>query len=241
MNKTEVMKELRARGTAQNRKIYANHGFTGNVLGVSYADLDRLAKQIKTDQKLAEQLWATGVHDARVLATKIADPASMTATKLDAWAKSTTSRGDSGALSDLAARAPTAARRVAKWTKSKNEWVSTTGWHTLASLVRDDESIGDDALVGYLERIENEIDAAPNMTRYAMNNALISIGIRNAGLRKLATAAAKRIGTVEVDHGNTSCKTPDAVSYIAKAVAHRAKKKAAKKPARKKKSAARAR
>ena len=61
-----------------------------------------------------------------------------------------------------------------------------------------------------------------------MNNALISIGVRNPKLQKSATAAAVRIGTVEVDHGETSCKTPEAVSYIKKTVAHN-KKKAAKK------------
>ena len=44
-----------------------------------------------------------------------------------------------------------------------------------------------------------------------MNGALISIGIRNAKLEKLAIAAAKRIGKVEVDHLETSCKTPDRV------------------------------
>lgn len=59
----------------------------------------------------------------------------------------------------------------------------------------------------------------------AMNSALIAIGCRNAKLEKLAVAAAKRIGPVEVDHGDTSCKTPDAVAYIAKTWAHRAKRK----------------
>jgi hypothetical protein len=54
-----------------------------------------------------------------------------------------------------------------------------------------------------------------------MNMALIAIGVRSAGLRKLALAAAKRIGKVEVDHGDTSCKTPDAAAYIAKTVDHR--------------------
>ena len=49
-----------------------------------------------------------------------------------------------------------------------------------------------------------------------MNNALIAIGGRNAKLKKLALAAAKKIGKVEVDHGDTSCKTPDAAAYINK-------------------------
>ena len=57
-----------------------------------------------------------------------------------------------------------------------------------------------------------------------MNNALINIGVRNPKLERKATATAKRIGKVEVDHGETSCKTPDVVDYLAKAKAHAKKK-----------------
>ncbi|MFY0535987.1 hypothetical protein [Nannocystis pusilla] len=59
-----------------------------------------------------------------------------------------------------------------------------------------------------------------------MNHALIAIGARSDALARLATAAARKIGPVEVDHGDTDCKTPDAVSYIAKAREHRAKMEA---------------
>ena len=236
MNKNQVMKQLKALGTAQNRKVYGRHGLTGEMFGVSYANLGKLTRQIKVDQGLAEQLWATGNHDARVLATMIADPEQMTARKLDDWVKEADNRGTTASLSNLAAKSPVAFKRIEKWTKSKNEWVSVTGWHVLASLAREDEDLSDDALAGYLERIEAEINGAKNYTRYAMNNALISIGIRNPKLRKKAVAVARRIGKVEVDHGQTGCKTPDAVPYIAKAVAHQAKK-AQKKKAKKKATA----
>jgi len=54
--------------------------------------------------------------------------------------------------------------------------------------------------------------------RNAMNNALIAIGIRNPHLEKKAIAAAQKIGKVEVDHGETGCKTPDAIPYIQKSL-----------------------
>ena len=57
-----------------------------------------------------------------------------------------------------------------------------------------------------------------------MNNALICIGVRNPKLQRRAIAVAGKIGKVEVDHGETSCKTPDAVPYIKKTIAHRKKK-----------------
>ena len=68
-----------------------------------------------------------------------------------------------------------------------------------------------------LATIEKEIHRSPNWARYAMNGALISIGVYKPTLRKKAIEAAKRIGKVEVDHGETYCKTPDAVPYIEKA------------------------
>jgi hypothetical protein len=68
-----------------------------------------------------------------------------------------------------------------------------------------------------LATIEKEIHRSPNWARRAMNGALISIGVAKPTLRKKAIDAAKRIGKVEVDHGETSCKTPEAVAYIDKA------------------------
>ena len=87
MNLNSALRELKRRGTAQNRKVYRRHGVGENMYGVSFADLRLLAKQIKTDHDLAVQLWATGNHDAQILATLIADPAQFDAKTLDAWSK----------------------------------------------------------------------------------------------------------------------------------------------------------
>ena len=88
-----------------------------------------------------------------------------------------------------------------------------------------------------LSTIGEEIHGRPNRTRYSMNGALIAIGMRNSKLRKQAEATAKKIGPVEVDHGETNCQTPDAVPYIAKAWERKngkAKKPSASKPAKSK-------
>ena len=112
MNKNQVMKQLKAMGTAQNRMVYGRHLVTDNMFGVSYANLGKLTRQIKVDQELAEQLWATGNHDARVLATMIADPKQITARTLDAWVKEGQDRGTTAALSNLAAKSPVAFKHV---------------------------------------------------------------------------------------------------------------------------------
>jgi 3-methyladenine DNA glycosylase AlkD len=151
---------------------------------------------------------------------------------LNAWVKDVDNRGLAGALSNVAAEAPSAKGRMEKWTVSNNEMTACTGWHTLASIARQDNGLPDAYFADYLDTIESKVHTSKNWVKYAMNNALINIGVRNPALEKKATAAAKRIGTVEVDHGETGCKTPDAASYIKKTLAHRKKKASKVRPAK---------
>jgi 3-methyladenine DNA glycosylase AlkD len=227
MNTREVMKQLKAMGTAQNRKIYGRHGVTGTMFGVSYAHLGKLQKKIKVDHELATSLWATGNHDARVLALKVADPSQLSAKAVDTWVKQLNNRGLTGEFATVVARSNFATRRVGKWTQSKDEWVGSVGWLIVAALAMKNDDLADDVFASYLDQIEKRIHSSKNRVRYNMNNALIAIGVRNNKLQKRAVAAAKRIGKVEVDHGETSCKTPDAIAYIKKTLDYR-KKKAAK-------------
>ncbi len=228
MKKTEAIRELKAMGSVRTRKVYAQHGISGDVYGVSYANLGKLKKKIKQDQKLAEQLWATGNLDARVLATMIADPQQMSAKMLDTWIGDVDNHGIAAAFSGVARRARGAKARTKKWIAARDEWKCTTGWDMLAGLAETDV-FTDDELAGYVEVIERGIHDAKNRVKYSMNNAVIAIGLRPK-LRKNVIAAAKRIGKVEVDHGKTGCKTPDAASYIAKTVEYRRKKRKTKKP-----------
>jgi 3-methyladenine DNA glycosylase AlkD len=223
MTKMEAMKELRANGSAQTRKICRRHGVRGDLFGVSYAVLGKMKKKIKVDQSLAEQLWATGNFDARYLATLIADPATISVRTLNAWAKDLNNRHLAGALSNVAAEAPSAKKQMEKWTAARNEMIGCAGWHTLASMARQNNGLSDAYFEKYLGIIESQIPSGKNWAKYAMNNALINIGVRNPSLERKAIAAAKRIGRVEVDHGETGCKTPDAVPYIKKTMAHKKK------------------
>jgi hypothetical protein len=102
--------------------------------------------------------------------------------------------------------------------KSPDEERREMGYGIFAVRLRDDSaSISDADAEQALARIEREIHTSPNWARYAMNGALIAIGVYKPALRKKAIAAARRVGKVEVDHGQTNCKTPDAASYVEKA------------------------
>lgn len=221
MTAEEVFQQLESLGSEQTRKTYRRHGVLGEMYGVSYANLGALAKKLKRNHPLALALWQSGNHDARMLATMIADPAQLDGKILDTWVADLDSAPLTDAFAKIADDAPDGTKKSAKWRKSKEEWVSSAGWFITAQQAGN-PAVADDSLAALLPIIEATIHKAKNRTRYAMNTALISIGLR-PGLRQQAIATARAIGKVEVDHGQTSCKTPDAESYILKTVEHREK------------------
>lgn len=217
MNIDQALNELKSLGSDQNRKIYKRHGANDNLFGVSYANLGKLKKKIKLDHELAKQLWDTGHYEARLLATMIADPKKADDKLLEAWAKDLDNYGVTDAFSKFASATPFARKKMERWAKSKQEWIATAGWNVMAFLAMKDRQLADEYFENYLSAIESEIYKSKNRVRYSMNSALIAIGLRSPSLQKRALAVAKRIGAVEVDHGETGCKTPDAAEYIQRA------------------------
>lgn len=216
MNKTAVLKELESAGSEQTRKTYVRHGVSGAMYGVSYAVLGKLTKKIKLDHALAAELWASKIHDARILATMIDDPQAIDAKRADAWSKDLSNYPLTEALAKLVAQSPVAQRCADKWTAAAGEWISAAGWTVVGILAMRESAPSDAYFESRIETIEAEIHGAKNRTRHSMNMALIGIGSRNAHLEKRAIAAAARIGPVEIDHGDTDCKTPDVAAYLQK-------------------------
>lgn len=223
MNFDEVMTTLENAGTAQNRKVYARHGAQPPMFGVSFAVLRDLAKKNKNNHELAVELWETGNYDAGLLACQVADPVKLDDSLAEDWVKKISNYVISGEFSQLVAKSPLAQNKAEKWVKSTEEYISRTGWLILSWLA-DHSSLPDDYFEPYLGKIENDIHKSPNRTRDAMNTTLITIGLRPA-LTKQCLSISKRIGKVEVDHGETGCKTPDAGDYIKRTLEYRAKKK----------------
>ncbi|MBL7993565.1 MAG: DNA alkylation repair protein [Candidatus Kapabacteria bacterium] len=220
MTLNDIMMTLVAAGSEQTRKTYARHGIKGAMFGVSYAVLEKLRKKIKCAQSLALELWETDNHDARILATMIADPAKCTAVVIEDWAKDLDNYALTDALGNLAAQTPEAHKLMTRWMQSEEEWLGTLGWVILSVEARN-SALPDSFFAPYLSIIEREIHLQKNRVRYSMNGALISIGGRGGSLEEQALASAARIGKVRVDHGDTNCKTPDAATYIKKITARR--------------------
>ena len=221
MDVETLLRELESRGSAQTRKTCGRHGVRGPMFGVSYEDLGILTRRLKTNHSLALELWKTENHDARILATMIADPAVLKAGELNRWVKDVQDHVIADAVGGVIARSKHGKSKAEKWREAKGELLSYVGWSITARLAMNDAELEDAYFKPLVAQIEKRIHSSPNWTRYGMNGALIAIGVRSAALQKLVLAAAKRIGKVEVDHGDTSCKTPDAAAYVKKTVAHR--------------------
>lgn len=212
----DVMTALEKAGTEQTRKTWTRHGAKGPMFGVLFGELFKLMKRIDVDHELARALWATGNVDARNLAMKIADPLAMTPDELDRWAIENPMRMCCAYIATLAAEGPHARQKLRDWRSSKNEQLRAAGWSLLGRLSDLDESFPEAELLQSVAEIEKSIHSAPNELKNEMHRALITLGGRSAPLRKAVLAAAKRIGKVTIDHGDTACKTPDIAEYVEK-------------------------
>jgi 3-methyladenine DNA glycosylase AlkD len=219
----EVMKELRAKGAAQKVKVYGKHGAGDDLYGASFADLRKLAKRIGKDHDLALHLWDSGNVDARILATMVADPRELKSSTVNKWLEDVHYYVLSDQLAELISRSPIAIKKMEQLMASPGEFQRACSYTVLASVLKNGVAVPDEDCSRYLRAIAAEVHDSPNRARYSMNNAVIVIGVYKPSLTSEAKATAARIGKVLVDHGDTSCKTPDAVTYIRKSLARKGK------------------
>lgn len=220
MTLAEAMAALEQAGSEQTRKTYRRHGARDPMFGVSFATLKSLLKKIGVDHELALALWDSGNYDARNLAMKVVDPAQMTPALLDHWVQGGSTAVCSNYIAAIACEGARGLECAERWLRSASVAERAAGWSAVGTLAMHDVGMPDAWFVDRLGDIERSIHNADNGQRYPMNNALIAIGCRNALLRAAAVGAAQRIGKVDIDHGDTACKTPDAAVSIAKAWEH---------------------
>ncbi|MCC6976148.1 MAG: DNA alkylation repair protein [Anaerolineae bacterium] len=231
MNATEMLETLKALGTEQTRKTYRRHAPGANVYGVLHSEIQKLYKKVKKEHEAAPALWESGVYEGRLLATMIADPASLDKKTLETWGNQVSDQGIADALAGLIFKTPYATAIRDQWLDAKEEYTARIAWTLLSLSASEDQLLPDSFFLPYLEIIERDIHTAPNRVREMMNYVVINIGVRNPELEARAVAAAQKIGKVEIDHGDTYCKTPDAIVYINRVKSYRkaqAEKKAQK-------------
>ncbi len=218
---SSVIAALKSKGKENTRKIYARHGMPlERVLGVSTADMKLSATTIKGQQALACELYATGIMEGMYLAGMVADGAKMSRESLNEWAE-----GASGmqmiaeyTVPWVTVESPHARDLAIQWMRSKKDLVASAGWSTYAGLVatRPDASLDLKEIEGLLNKVVSGVNKSQNRERYTMNVFVISVGSYVKPLLKQAKAAARAIGEVEVNMGETACQVPLATAYIEK-------------------------
>jgi 3-methyladenine DNA glycosylase AlkD len=221
MTRDEVMAQLEAWGDPQTKKTFLRHGAKEPFFGVKISNLKLLQKKIKQDNALANELYATGNSDAMYLAGLIADGPTFKKADLERWVKGAPWHMISHyTVPWVAAESRYGAELARKWIDSKSEQIASAGWATFASMAATlpDEKLDLAEFERLVDRAMREIHAAPNLVRYVMNGFLIAVGGAIKPLHAKAKAAAKKVGAVAVDMGDTECKVPLATDYIDKVV-----------------------
>lgn len=219
MNLDETMQALADKASATTKKTLLRHGAKEPLFGVRIGDMKPMVKQIKGDQKLALQLYATGNSDAMYLAGLVADGRKMTRAQVESWAEEATWHMISGTTVPwVAAEHPEGMDMALQWIDAPKENLAVAGWGTLCNLVTTtpDEKLPVKQLEVLLKRIVKTLKSSPDNVRYGMNNFVICCGTYVAPLADKAVETARKLGKVEVDVGDTACQVPDAESYILK-------------------------
>ena len=192
MTVTEVVARLRGMGNARNVAGMARFGIaTKGTLGISIYDLRPLAREIGIDHRLAQQLWATGLHEARILAGFIEDPGQMTEAQMERWVRDFDSWDVCDQVTEVFVRTPFAGRKIRQWAQRDEEFVKRAAFAMISELAWHDKTASDATFEPFLKLIAGAADDERNYVRKAVNWALRNIGKRNAALNRRAIAVAR--------------------------------------------------
>ena len=191
-----ITSELRGIGSEKDRRGMARYGINiENAFGVSVQNLRKVAKRLgPPDHELALALWATGNHEARLLACFVDDPGAVSAKQMEAWVRDFDSWDVCDqATTSLFDQTRFGWRMAVAWARRKEEWVKRAAFALMAGLAVHDKLAPDRAYLDLLPLIERGAFDSRNFVKKAVNWALRNIGKRNRALRRAAIASAKRI------------------------------------------------
>jgi 3-methyladenine DNA glycosylase AlkD len=193
--KSVVLRELKNLAGPAVRKKMAYFGVkVPNAHGISTPVLHALARRIGRNHQLAEDIWATGIHEARILATLIAEPGKVTSAQMERWVRDF----DSWDVVDAAccylyAQAAPAWAKIHAWSRRRKEFEKRAAFSLVAYLSYKHKAAADARFERFLRVIEREAWDERNFVRKAVNWALRNIGKRNLRLNRAAIVTAERV------------------------------------------------
>ena len=164
------------------------------ALGVSMANVQRVAKTLGRDHELAHALWDSGCYEARLLTAFVAEPARVTPADMERWCHDF----DNWAVCDtlcfhLFDRVPHAWNKIRKWSRAREEFVKRTAFALMASIAGHDRDAEDAVFLAGLPLIEAAASDPRNFVKKAVNWALRRIGRRNRALNVACVALSQTL------------------------------------------------
>lgn len=201
MDLQTIMQELEALGKERTKKMYISNGAHEPLFGVATGAMKPIAKKIKRNQPLAEELYATGNYDAMYFAGVIADPETMTEADFDRWMDDAYFYMLSDYVVAVTLAEADIAQEVAdKWIESGEELRMSGGWSCYCWLLgnRPDAEFSEAKLAKMLDKVKDTMHNSPERTKSAMNNFVYTVGVSFLPLHEKALEIAKAIGPVEM-------------------------------------------
>ena len=191
----QVIALLEAEASEENRAGMARYGInTERAYGISVKRLREIARSIGRDHEIAEELWETGMHEARILASLVDEPAKVTPGGMEEKVRAFDSWDlCDGFCNNLFRKTPFAHAKVQKWTSREETFVRRAGFALMANLAVHDKKSADSLFQGYLGLIEGAAADERNFVKKAVNWALRQIGKRSPELNQAAIACAERL------------------------------------------------
>jgi len=195
----ELLRELNQVADPSRLSGMARYGIaTDKALGVSVPDLRKLARKVGKDHDLAADLWKTEIHEARLLASMIDEPARVTEAQMEAWVHDV----DSWDLCDqlcgnLFDRTKYAFRKAVEWSAREDEFVKRAGFALMAVAAVHRKDVDDREFEAFLPIIRAEATDDRNYVKKAVNWALRQIGKRSQTLNRKAIETATKIQHID--------------------------------------------
>jgi 3-methyladenine DNA glycosylase AlkD len=188
MTLQQVLYEMKQRADPKAVAGMARFGIqTSKALGLSIPQIRNVAKKVGTDHDLAGELWKTGYHEARILASMVDDPAKVSEAQMERWATDFDSWDVvDGCCGNLFDRTESAVRKAHEWSKRKEEYVKRAGFVLIAEKAVHDKKTPDKTFLDFLPVIVREASDERNFVKKAVNWALRQIGKRNSTLNAAA-------------------------------------------------------
>jgi 3-methyladenine DNA glycosylase AlkD len=198
-NCARALRELRSLGEQRNIDGMARFGIRAKVVyGVAKPEMDELARRIGKNHALALELWATGVHDARILAGLIDEPEQVNASQMERWVRDFDNWDVcDGTCCHLFVFAAPAWTKAAEWSRRKKEFEKRAGFALMAYLAYRDKAAPDAKYQRLFAVIRREARDERNFVRKAVNWALRQIGKRNLKLNRAAIQETARIHKID--------------------------------------------